>query len=132
MYKSLRRDGYSSQKVVWAPSKTGKERVVPLTPQVIETLLEHQGQMQEQGLYEKQGLVFLSPEAFTNVYDHLLGRVWHRSLTRCGLPPRRCMPSAKVSCPMHWRWVTHQPTSPRLLATPQRYCLRPMPNQLDG
>jgi len=52
-------------------------------------LLEHQCQMQEQGLYEKQGLVFLSPDTFTNVYDHLLGRVWHRSLQRCGLPPRR-------------------------------------------
>jgi integrase len=87
--KSLRRDGYSSQKVVWAPTKTGKERVVPLTPLVIETLLEHQCQMQVQGLYEKQGLVFLSPDTFTNVYDHLLGRVWHRSLKRCGLPPRR-------------------------------------------
>jgi len=62
---------------------------VPLTPQVLEMLLEHQCQMQEQGLYEKQGLVFLSPDTFTNVYDHLLGRVWHRSLQRCGLPPRR-------------------------------------------
>jgi len=62
---------------------------VPLAPQVHETLLEHQCQMLEQGLYEKQGLVFLSPETFTNVYDHLLGRVWHRSLKRCGLPPRR-------------------------------------------
>jgi integrase len=87
--KTLRRDGYSSGKVAWAPTKTGKERVVPLTPQVLETLLEHQCLMQEQGLYQKQGLVFLSPDTFTNVYDHLLGRVWHRSLKRCGLPPRR-------------------------------------------
>jgi len=87
--KTLRRDGYSSGKVAWAPTKTGKERVVPLTPQVLETLKEHQRVMQEQGLYEKQGLVFLSPDTFTNVYDHLLGRVWHRSLKRCGLPPRR-------------------------------------------
>ena len=87
--KTLRRDGYSSGKLAWAPTKTGKERVVPLTPQVLETLLEHQCQMQEQGLYEKQGLVFLSPDTFSNVYDHLLGRVWHRSLQRCGLPPRR-------------------------------------------
>ena len=75
--------------MAWASTKTGKERVVPLTPQVLEMLLEHQCQMQEQGLYEKQGLVFLSPDTFTNVYDHLLGRVWHRSLQRCGLPPRR-------------------------------------------
>lgn len=87
--KSLRRDGYSSQKVVWAPTKTGKERVAPLTPQVIETLLEHQCQMQEQGLFKNQGLVFLYPDTFTNVYDHLLGRVWHRSLKRCRLKLRR-------------------------------------------
>ena len=24
-----------------------------------------------------------------NVYDHLVGRVWNRSLQRCGLKPRR-------------------------------------------
>ena len=85
--KTLRRDG-SSGKVAWAPNKTGKKRVVPLTPQFLETLLEHQCQMQEQGLYEKQGLVFLYTDTFINVYDHLLGRVWHRSFKRCGLPPR--------------------------------------------
>jgi integrase len=28
--KSLRMDGYSNGKVLWAPTKTGKERVVPL------------------------------------------------------------------------------------------------------
>ena len=44
--KSLRRDGYSSGKVEWAPTKTGKERVVPLTPQVRETLRQHQWEME--------------------------------------------------------------------------------------
>lgn len=87
--KSLRMDGYSNGKVLWAPTKTGKERVVPLTEAVLKTLVEHKCQMQEQGLYEKHGLVFLTPGSFTNVYDQLLGRVWHRSLERCGLKPRR-------------------------------------------
>ncbi len=87
--KSLRRDGYSSGNVEWAPTKTGKERVVPLTPQVLDELREHQQQMEQLGIYEPYGLVFLTPTSHSNVYDHLVGRVWHRSLERCGLKPRR-------------------------------------------
>ena len=87
--KSLRRDGYSSGRVEWAPTKTGKERVVPLTPQVLETLKQHQQQMKQLGLYDPYGLVFVTPTSHTNIYDHLVGRVWHRSLERCGLKPRR-------------------------------------------
>ena len=34
--KSLRRDGYSSGHHSWASTKTGRERVVPLTAQVLE------------------------------------------------------------------------------------------------
>jgi integrase len=33
--------------------------------------------------------VFVTPTSHGNVYDHLVGRVWHRSLQRCGLKPRR-------------------------------------------
>ena len=87
--KSLRRDGYSSGKVEWAPTKTGKERVVPLTTQVLETLMRHQQQMEQLGIYDPYGLVFVTPTSHTNIYDHLVGRVWHRSLERCGLKPRR-------------------------------------------
>jgi integrase len=36
--KSLRRDGYSSGQHSWAPTKTGRERLVPLTPEVLDTL----------------------------------------------------------------------------------------------
>ena len=78
--KSLRRDGYSSGKVEWAPTKTGKERVVPLTPQVLETLRQHQEQMKQLGVYDPYGLVFVTPTSHTNIYDHLVGRVWHRCL----------------------------------------------------
>jgi len=87
--KSLRRDGYSSGKVAWAPTKTGRERVVPLTPQVLESLRQHQQQMEQLGIYNLYGLVFVAPTSHSNIYDHLVGRVWHRSLERCGLKPRR-------------------------------------------
>ena len=40
--KSLRRDGYCSGHHSWAPTKTGPERLVPLTHQVLETLKKHQ------------------------------------------------------------------------------------------
>ena len=87
--KSLRRDGYSTQQHSWAPTKTGRERVVPLTPQVLETLKQHQQQMKQLGIYDPYGLVFVTPTSHSNIYDHLVGRVWHRSLERCGLKPRR-------------------------------------------
>jgi integrase len=87
--KSLRRDGYNSDQHSWAPTKTGRERVVPLTPQVLETLKQHQQQMKQLGVYAPYGLVFVTPTSHTNIYDHLVGRVWHRSLLRCGLKPRR-------------------------------------------
>jgi len=87
--KTLRRDGFTSGLHTWAPTKTGKERVVPLMPLVLIVLREHQRQMEELGIYEAYGLVFVTPTSHGNVYDHLLGRVWHRSLVRCGLKPRR-------------------------------------------
>ncbi len=87
--KSLRRDGYSSGQHNWAPTKTGKERVVPLTPVVLEVLRQLQREMQQLDVYEPYGLVFVTPTSHGNVYDHLVGRVWKRSLQRCGLQPRR-------------------------------------------
>ena len=70
--KSLRRDGYCSGHHSWATTKTGRERLVPLTLQVLATLKKHQQAMEQLG-----------------IYDHLVARVWHRSLQRCGLKPRR-------------------------------------------
>ena len=87
--KSLRRDGYSSGQHSWAPTKTGRERVVPLTSVVLDVLRQHQQQMQQLGIYDAYGLVFVTPTSHDNVYDHLVGRVWKRSLQRCGLKPRR-------------------------------------------
>jgi len=87
--KSLRRDGYSSGHHSWATTKTGRERVVPLTAQVLETLQQHKAEMKKLGIYDPYGLVFVTPTSYGNVYDHLVGRVWKRSLERCGLKPRR-------------------------------------------
>ena len=87
--KSLRRDGYSSGQHSWATTKTGRERVVPLTAQVLEVLRRHKEQMELLGIDDPYGLVFVTPTSHTNIYDHLVGRVWKRSLERCGLKPRR-------------------------------------------
>jgi integrase len=86
--KCLRRDGYSGLHI-WAPTKTRKERVVPLTPLVLDVLREHQREMERLEIYDPYGLVFVTRGKFTNVNDYLLVSVWHRSLVRCGLKPRR-------------------------------------------
>ena len=45
--------------------------------------------MEAKELFDSYGLVFVTPESHGNVYDHLLGRVWKRSLERCGMKSRR-------------------------------------------
>ena len=35
------------------------------------------------------GLVFITPTSHSNIYDHLVARVWRRPLERYGLKPRR-------------------------------------------
>ena len=87
--KSLRRDGYSSGHHSWATTKTGRERVVPLTAQVLKVLRQRKVQMEQLVIHDPYGLVFVTPTSHSNVYDHLLGRVWRRSMQRCGLKPRR-------------------------------------------
>ena len=62
---------------------------MPLTPLVLDVLREHQWEMEHLGVYDPYGLVFVTPTSHSNIYDHLVGRVWHRSLERCGLKPRR-------------------------------------------
>ncbi|MCP9878053.1 site-specific integrase [Cyanobium sp. A2C-AMD] len=89
IHKALRVDGLNNHKFLWASTKTGKERIVPLNPMVLKVLEEHKNQMQASGLYDPNGLVFLTPVSHSNVYDSLLGAVFKRSLKRCGLQPRR-------------------------------------------
>ncbi len=87
--KSLRSDGFNAMDVSWAPTKTGRERIVPMSPEVKETLLLHQHSMIEKGLYEQQGLVFVTERTNRPIYDEILGKRWRRSLERCGVKHRR-------------------------------------------
>jgi integrase len=89
IHKALRVDGLNNHKFLWASTKTGKERIVPLNPIVIKVLEEHKERMVAAGLYEPHGLVFFTPVSHRNVYDSLLAAVFKRSLKRCGLQPRR-------------------------------------------
>ncbi len=87
--KSLKRIRTNTTARQWAPTKTGKHRVVPLSDAVLEVLMEHQVAMQQQGLYRSDGLMFLTPRTHDFLYDHLLLAAWKRSLKRCGIRYRR-------------------------------------------
>ena len=62
---------------------------MPLTAQVLEVLRKHKAEMELLEIYDRYGLVFVAPTSYSNIYDHLVGRVWKRSLEHCGLKPRR-------------------------------------------
>ena len=62
---------------------------MPLTAQVLKALQKHQQHMKDLDLDHPNALVFVTPSSHGVVYDQLLGRVWKRSLKRCGLQPRR-------------------------------------------
>jgi integrase len=89
IHKSLRVDGLHTHRFIPSTTKTGVERIVPINAALLQVLKDHQDQMKSLGLYDPDGLVFLTPISHQNVYDSLLGKVWKRSLTRCGLKPRR-------------------------------------------
>ena len=45
--------------------------------------------MKQLVINDPYGLVFVFPTSYGNIYDHLVGRVWKRSLQRCGSKPCR-------------------------------------------
>ena len=87
--KTLKRDGTATHKRYWGPTKTGKSRVVPINPQVVEMLKQNHSTMKALGLDTKSGLVFVTPRTYGHLYDSGLEHVWKRSLRRLGLPVRR-------------------------------------------
>ena len=87
--KALRSDGFNSMNVSWAPTKTGRERVVPMSSEVKETLLRQQNSLIEKGLYVQQGLVFLTEKNHRPIYDEVVGKRWKQALQRCGIKHRR-------------------------------------------
>jgi len=87
--KTLKRDGTATHRRIWGCTKTGKSRVVPITPQVVEMLRQHRLRMQELAMNTKNGLVFITPRTHQHLYDSGLEYAWKRSLRRLGLPVRR-------------------------------------------
>ena len=74
--KSLRNDGFNAMNVTWASTKTGQERIVPMSPLAKEILLQHKAAMEQLGIYQPQGLVFVTPRNHRSIYDDLIGRRW--------------------------------------------------------
>ena len=60
-----------------------------MSPEVMEILQHHKEAMEQQGLHQQQGLVFLTPRTHRPIYDDLIGRRWRQSLERCGVKHRR-------------------------------------------
>ena len=52
-------------------------------------LRKHKAEMEQLGIYDPYGLVFVAPTSHSDIYDYLVGCVWKRSLEHCGLKPRR-------------------------------------------
>ena len=87
--KSLRRDGVNTHLRRWGTTKTGRSRVVPLNPEIVDLLQQHRQQMGELGLNTHKGLVFVTPRSHGHLYDSGLEQVWKRAQQRVGLEPRR-------------------------------------------
>jgi integrase len=60
-----------------------------MSPEVKESLLLQKESMVQRGLYQPQGLVFVTERTHRAIYDEILGKRWRRSLERCGVKHRR-------------------------------------------
>jgi len=79
----------SNTKREWSNTKNRKHRIVPLSDGVIKVLMEHKEQMMKLGLYQDDGVVFLTKKSKNYLYDLLLERVWRRTLNACGVKYRK-------------------------------------------
>jgi len=87
--KSLGNDCFNAMNVTWAATKTGHERIVPMSPLAKEILLQHKAAMEQLEIYQPQGLVCVTPRNYSFIYDNLISRRWKQSLQRCGIKHRR-------------------------------------------
>jgi len=87
--KTLRRIDRVATRREWSGTKNGKHRYIPMSKMVVQVLLEHQEAMQQQGLFDPQGLVFLTKRTKSNLYDLLLERVWKRTLDAVNIRYRK-------------------------------------------
>ena len=60
-----------------------------MTEHLVLLLQQHRIAMCELNLDMEQGLVFVTPRSYGNLYDGLLEKVWKRSQRRVGVMPRR-------------------------------------------
>ncbi len=74
--KSLRTDGFNGMNVTWASTKTGRDRIVPMSAPVKQILQHHKTSMEALGIYDQHGLVFVTPRSHRSIYDDLIGRRW--------------------------------------------------------
>ena len=89
--KTLRRIDQVATRREWAGTKNGKHRYIPMSKTVVQVLLEHREAMQQQGLFDPQGLVFLTKRTKSNLYDLLLERVWKRTLDAVNIRYGNCI-----------------------------------------
>ena len=87
--KSLRTDGFNGMNMTWASTKTGRDRIVPMSATVKQVLQQHKISMEALGIYDPHGLIFVTPRTHRSIYDDLIGRRWKQSLQRCGIKHRR-------------------------------------------
>ena len=87
--KTLKRIDQVSTRREWSGTKNGKHRYIPMSKMVVQVLLEHREAMQQQGLFDPQGLVFLTKRTKSNLYDLLLERVWKRTLEAVNIRYRK-------------------------------------------
>lgn len=87
--KTLKRWMDSNTKREWSNTKNRKHRIVPLTDGALSVLKDHREQMIQLGLYDKDGVVFLTRKSNQYLYDLLLERVWKRTLDACGIKYRK-------------------------------------------
>ena len=123
--KSLRRDGTSGLHM--GSHQDGKAGVVPLTPRCWRPC-SSAGTDGAAGIYDPYGLVFVTPTSYNNIYDHLVGRVWHRSLERCGLNPAASTLSVIPSSARVGNGKLPADLAAAAVA-PRRCCWIPMPSQ---
>lgn len=87
--KTLRRWQDSNTIREWSNTKNKKHRIVPMTDGVASVLQQHQERMMKLGLYESDGVIFLTKRSKNYLYDLLLERVWKRTLNACDVKYRK-------------------------------------------
>jgi len=74
--------------VKWSSTKTGSDRIVPMSGAVKQIFQQYKASMEALGIYYLDGLIFVTARTHRNIYDDLIGRHWKQYLQRCGIKHR--------------------------------------------